>query len=279
MVSRGGAFGWGVAVLVLAGLVATGCGGGGKSTGSNTPQSSTPANFDFGSNDPLKATAFGDSITAGELGGVGLSVRGFRSVTNNVLTSNNYPNNLQSMLRGLDPNWRVVNRGLGGEVTRLGAQRIPGVLAVDRPGFILIMEGTNDATLEIDPKSIVGNLDSMVSRAMESHTIPILATIPPNFRNDPGAQSIIDETNPMIRTLARTRGIVLAEIFDNMNDRSLFGTPERGINDPLHPNERGYVRMASIWFEAMQRAIPPPATAGPSGPIGAQPPAAQTKRR
>ncbi len=204
----------------------------------------------------------------GELGDPGLTRRGLglRSVTSRLATSNNYPNNLQNMLRGLDPGWRVINRGVSGETTAGGRARLPGVLAADRPGFVLIMEGTNDASREIDSASIVGNLDSMVSRAQENHTVPVLGTIPPNFRNDPGAQAIIDEANTMIRTLARNRGVVLAEIFDGMNDRSLFGTPDRGIDDPLHPNEQGYVRMAGIWFEAMQRAFPGPATAGPAGP-------------
>jgi lysophospholipase L1-like esterase len=268
-------------VLALAVLAAAGCGGGGsRSTGSSTPTATTPANFDFGSNNPLRATAFGDSITQGELGSPGLTRRGLNlgSVTSRLVTSNNYPNNLQNMLRGLDPNWRVINRGVGGETTARGRARLPGVLGADRPGFVLIMEGTNDATDGFDPASIVGNLDSMVSRAQENHTVPILATIPPNFRNDPGARAIIDESNVKIRTLARNRGVVLAEIFDNMNDRSLFGTPDRGINDPLHPNEQGYVRMAGIWFEAMQRAFPAPATAGPVQPVGAATPSLSKRR-
>jgi lysophospholipase L1-like esterase len=279
MASTGGARRPSAVALALVLLAVAGCGGGGsKSTGSGTPSSATPANFDFGSNSPLKATAFGDSITQGELGSPGLSRRGINlgSVTSRLLTSNNYPNNLQNMLRGLNPEWRVVNRGLGGETTARGRARLPGVLGVDRPGFVLIMEGTNDATDGFDPDSIVGNLDAMVSQALENHTIPILGTIPPNFRNDPGAQAIIDESNPKIRNLARTRGIVLAEIFDNMNDRSLFGTPDRGINDPLHPNEQGYVRMAAIWFDAMQRAFPAPVTAGPIPPVASP---TQVKRR
>lgn len=42
----------------------------------------------------------------------------------------------------------------------------------------------------------------------------------------------------MIRTLARTRSVVLAAIFDGMNDPNLLGVPEADL-DPLHPNERG----------------------------------------
>jgi lysophospholipase L1-like esterase len=65
---------------------------------------------------------------------------------------------------------------------------------------------------------------------------------------------VIDRTNPLIRGLASVEGIVLAEIFDGMNDRSLFGlAPDR---DPLHPNEKGYAVMANIWFNALKQAIP-----------------------
>jgi len=250
-------------------MAAAGCAGGGGSGGQvTTPSPDTsqqpPAAFDFGPNNPFRADAFGDSITRGVLGDVdGVDV----------VTGNNYPNNLQLGLRTLDGRWRVVNRGLSGEQTSSGRSRIRGVLAIDRPGFVLIMEGTNDATDQESPTTIVANLESMVTQAQANHTIPVIGTIPPNFRNAPVAQSIIKQSNEMIRNLARSRNVVLAEIFDGMNDRSLFGAPERGIPDPLHPNERGYVRMASIWFAAMQKAIPAPPAPAPTIPAPSPTPA------
>jgi lysophospholipase L1-like esterase len=132
--------------------------------------------------------------------------------------------------------------------------RISDVLGADRPGFILIMEGTNNASHCDDAAFIVGRLQTMVERAKATRTIPILGTIPPNFRNDPCAQDGIFMANGLIRTLAAAEGIVLAEIFDGMNDRSLFGlSPDR---DPLHPNEHGYQVMANIWLSALKKAIP-----------------------
>jgi lysophospholipase L1-like esterase len=264
MFQPGGAF-------LLAGvlLVVTACGGGGggrvagpSTDGTQQPTSSpTPSSFDFGSNSPLRVTAFGDSITRGVLGEVD---------GQDVVTSNNYPNNLQVALRTLNPQYRVINRGLSAEVTNDGRQRIRGVLARDKPGFILIMEGTNDASREDDPAFIVANLESMVTNAQGNHTIPVIGTIPPNFRHHAAAQSIVRVANQLIRTMATTRKVVLAEIFDGMNDRSLFGSPERGIEDPLHPNERGYARMAGIWFTAVQQAIPPPPA--PPAPAPGTPP-------
>ena len=224
-----------------------GCGHSSDSTG---PSSNT-AQVDFGSNNPRTVSAFGDSITFGTLEE---RKRGF-----GLDTANNYPNNLQKLLQKLDPAWRVINRGVGGEGVQDGAARITGVLSSDHPGFILIMEGTNNASRCDDPSFIVNNLETMVDRAKANKTVPLLGTIPPNFRSPTCAQDVIDQANVMIRGLASSEGIVLAEIFEGMNDRSLFGLgPDR---DPLHPNEQGYAVMANIWYNALKQAIPGGGTA------------------
>lgn len=245
-----------VGLAFLIQLALAGCGGG-SATGSQSG-SGTPSNFDLGSNDPLLVVAFGDSITAGFLEG-------------GRITSNNYPNNLQAMLRGLDAGWRVNNRGVGGERVQDGAERLPGVLGTGHPGFVLIMEGTNNAGDLDDPAFIVSNLEIMVRQAQVNRSIPVLGTIPPNFRTFSDAahvQADIDLSNALIHRMAAANRVVLAEIFDGMNDPSLFGSPG---GDPHHPNERGYGVMAGIWFDAMQRAIPaaapsPPSTGGSSPP-------------
>jgi acyl-CoA thioesterase-1 len=165
---------------------------------------------------------------------------------------------LQGLLQRLDPAWRVTNRGRGGELVQDGASRISDVLRSDRPGFVLIMEGTNNASRCDDPAVIAGALRTMVERAKANQTVPLLGTIPPNFRNDPCAHDVIDSANGLIRGLASAEGIVLADIFNGMNDRNLFGlAPDR---DPLHPNEQGYRVMANIWLNALRQAIPGGAT-------------------
>lgn len=234
-----------LALAVLAVLAAEGCGGG--SSSSTASASSTPADFDFGDNNPRKVTAFGDSITLGVL-----ELR--RRDLNLIRTGNNYPARLQALLRGLDPAWVVVNRGVGGEETGLGLARLPSILAIDKPGFVLIMEGTNDATDCLDVSTIVGNLQSMVRIAKAHGSIPVLGTVPPNFRNDPCAQDVVAEVNALLPGVAAAENVVLADVFGGLNDRSLFGlAPTR---DPLHPNERGYAVMADIWYRAMLQVIP-----------------------
>jgi lysophospholipase L1-like esterase len=231
------------ACLGVALLAAAGCGGG---SSSSTGSSQTPANFDFGGNSPTKATAFGDSITVGVLE---LKRRDLR-----LTTANNYPALLQGKLQGLDPAWRVINRGRSGEHTFEGVGRLPSVLASDKPGFVLLLEGSNDAEACLDSGVATNNLRNMVRIARTSQSIPIIGTIPPSFRNNPCADNVIDTVNSNIRGFASAENVMVAEIHDGMNHRELFGTaPGR---DPLHPNEAGYRVMADIWFQAMLQAIP-----------------------
>jgi acyl-CoA thioesterase I len=235
--------------LGIALLAAAGCGGGKSSSTSSSSQA--PSDFDFGSNDSKKVTAFGDSITEGVLE---LKRRDF-----GLTTANNYPALLQGKLQGLDPAWRVVNRGRGGEHTFEGVGRLPSTLASDKPGFVLILEGTNDAEACLDTNVAANNLRNMVRIARTNQSIPIIGTIPPSFRNNPCADDFINEINNSIRGFTSAENIVIAEIFNGMNQRELFGvSPGR---DPLHPNEQGYRVMADIWFQAMLQAIPGGATA------------------
>jgi lysophospholipase L1-like esterase len=229
--------------LGIALLAAAGCGG--KSSAASS-SSQTSGDFDFAHNDPRKVTAFGDSITLGELG---LKRRGVREVT-----SNNYPNILRGKLQSLDPAWRVINRGVGGEHTFQGAARLPGVLRSDKPGFVLIMEGANDAAQCLDGPAAVNNLRNMVDVAKANKSIPILGTVTPSFRNDDCARDIIDQINAGIHGFAAAEHVTVAEIFNGMNNRDLFGvTPD---SDPLHPNEQGYAVMADIWFQALLPVVP-----------------------
>ena len=137
----------------------------GGSSSSTSSSSQTPADFDFGDNNPRKVTAFGDSITRGVLE---LRRRDF-----GLSTSNNYPDLLQGKLRGLDPAWLVVNRGVGRRGDRGGrAPDCAGPSAVDKPGFVLIMEGTNDASRCWTLRHAANNLRGMVQIAKANNVDP-----------------------------------------------------------------------------------------------------------
>ena len=215
---------------------AAGCGGGSSSSTSPSTGSLTASHQQLKAK---KVTAFGDSITVGTLE--------LRRRDLGLATANNYPVLLQNKLRTFDASWVVVNRGLGGEETVEGAARLPGVLAVDQPGNVLIMEGTNDSRKCWSPEDAVQNLRTMVRTARQAGAVPFLATVPPTFTSAICRHEVVDAINAGIR--ANPEGAILVDMSTPLNSASLFG------EDHFHPNEQGYAVMAEVWFQAIQQAV------------------------
>lgn len=206
-----------LAVMALA----QGCGG--KTSSATSPSS----NHDSGRNNPSVYVAFGDSITFGIL-------------KDSRITSESYPAQLERRLRSVDSSAQVINRGVPGEHTSEGLARFDSVLVGERPGFILILEGTND----LDSSS-VSNLREMVRRAKANKTVPLVATIPRQWDELAFKNSLIEILNGRIAAMAAIEGVTLVDAFNALNSRDLFG------GDGLHPNEAGYAVLADAWFSGI----------------------------
>jgi acyl-CoA thioesterase I len=204
---------------------------------------------DFGPNDPRRLVTFGDSITDGFLGD-----------GSNRVSDRPYAAVLETLLSPRQPGVVVVNAGQGGEATDGGVARMPFVLAGELPGFVLIMEGTNDATFQaargrFDPGEIAANLRTMVQLVKANGSIPILGAIPPNFRPSgvqfaDGARAIIAAVNAMLPGVADQEGIRFVDVFGALNDPALFGPP-----DGLHPNQAGYDALGAAWQPAVDAGL------------------------
>jgi lysophospholipase L1-like esterase len=198
---------------------------------------------DFGANSPRTIVAFGDSITSG-VSGDGICANP------NCIADRPYPAVLQALLQTTHPGLVVLNRGKGGETTDDGLARLSSVLATDRPGFVLIMEGTNDATFQRDPDGIVANLRAMIRLVKASSAIPILGSIVPSFRDRDIPREITAQVNAQLPAVAAAEGARFVNTFGPMNDRDLYGPP-----DLLHPNQAGYDVLGAAWRLAVENAI------------------------
>lgn len=220
-----------VAALLSIGLLALvilgGCGGNGGRTTSPTP--TEPVNF--GENDPARVTAIGDSITEGTDGG-----------------GTPYPARLEGLLRGRNPRARVNNRGAGGQTTPGGLSTVSHALVADRPGFLLIMEGTNDVRTGMSLSEAAGNLREMVRRAKANFTVPILATVPPQIGESSRFQDATVALNGMIRQIATEERVTLADVF------AAFPDPSFLQSDGLHPTDKGNQAIAMVFDAALMRA-------------------------
>ncbi len=188
--------------------------------------------------------AFGDSITAG--------------IGDNKPVPSGYPPRLQTLLLNAGVNATVGNYGMPGEKTPDALSRIDSVLAMGKPGdVLLLMEGTNDVTRAISVETTIFDLDNMASRAEALGLSVIHATVIPRPSDDKkDADNVLtDQLNGHIRHLAGVRGRREADPNASfLTLPNLFGGFYSNASDDHvgHPNAAGYDVLAGIFFNVIQ---------------------------
>ena len=218
-----------VLVMLLIPTLFLGCNDGDSSSsgdsGTSNDASATPSatSPDFGNNDANVLVAIGDSITAGS-----------------TITGLTYPQRLSSILGKT-----VVNAGVGGALSSAAPGQARNALS-RKPGFLLMMFGTNDVFREISPDTVANNLASAIRMAKANKTVPLVATIPPNlksgFQND-----FVASINSRIRAMAANEGAILVHV------NAEFGNGSGLIQaDGFHPNDTGTQIIAFAFADALR---------------------------
>ena len=203
--------GLGLLVLALAG-----CNGGGDSA----------AAPDVGDNNPNVVVALGDSITAGVDGG-----------------GAPWPARLASLCGKT-----VINAGVGGEESGGALDRIGGLLAGAKPGYIIILTGANDAITGRSTDAAVANIHAMVLAAKANKTVPILATLLPMIGEHGIYNSAANRISAGVHDVASTEGVAVVDL------NAEFTDPENQlIADGLHPNDLGNQIIALAFNDALPR--------------------------
>jgi lysophospholipase L1-like esterase len=191
-----------------------------------------------------KFTAFGDSITAGTISMAPLVM---------LDGPETYPFKLEQMLLQRYPSQAivVVNRGFPGDDTRDGAQKLPGVLAADKPEVLLLLQGINN--LGAATATQVTALRSMITTAQGQGVQVIIATVMPalptwrqyNATTIPKIQAL----NIGIFGLAAQYGLGLP-----VDLYSIFqAEPQLIGKDGLHPTPEGQTRIAEAFRDEILR--------------------------
>jgi len=159
--------------------------------------------------------AFGDSLTAG----LGLPA------------SEAFPARLEARLHGEGVSVTIVNAGVSGDTTTDGLARLDWALA-DKPEFVILALGANDALRGIDPKIVRANLDAMIGKIQASGAkILLLGMLAPS---NWGAQYEHD-FDRIYPELAKAHNLPLYPFFLD----GVAMDPALNQPDGLHPNERG----------------------------------------
>jgi acyl-CoA thioesterase-1 len=159
--------------------------------------------------------AFGDSLTAG----YGLA------------PEQAFPVRLEAYLNGRGLSVTIQNAGVSGDTTAGGRSRLDWALA-DKPKFILVELGANDALRAIDPKETEANLEAILSE-LDSRGVKVLLAgmrAPPNLGRD-----YDDAFDQLYARLAAKHHALLYPFFLD----GVAGDASLNQADGLHPNPRG----------------------------------------
>lgn len=151
------------------------------------------------------------------------------------------------------------------------------------PDIILLHIGTNwvwDNPNDVsDVTDILDQIDAYEARAKKEVTV-ILAKIILTAGQEAGLDAATRTYNANVRAMAEKRvqagdNIVFADMQDGAGmiykvAAADSGPAEGDMADNLHPNRKGYDKMAAVWFEALEKVITPD-TQAPETTIDAKP--------
>jgi len=164
--------------------------------------------------------AFGDSITYGSGAG----------------PEESYPKVLAQLIGR-----HVVGAGVPGEITAKGVQRLPGVLDEVQPKILLLCLGGNDMLRKVEPVATESNLRTMVRMARDRGIAVVLIAVP--------KPALFGGNASFYQAIAREDDLHLESksLKDILYDNEFKA-------DPIHPNAKGYRRLAEAIAELLRKA-------------------------
>jgi len=164
--------------------------------------------------------AFGDSLTYGT----------------GAAESESYPAVLAQLIGR-----RVVRAGVPGEVTAQGLARIEQVIEAHRPALMIVCLGGNDMLRKVDEAQVKKNLGEII-RAIRSRGIAVVLVGVPK-------PALITSAPAFYSELAKEFGVpyegkVVTDVMYQLELKA----------DPIHPNAKGYRRMAEAIAELLKKA-------------------------
>ena len=163
--------------------------------------------------------AFGDSLTYGTGAEPGRS----------------YPEDLEALIGR-----KVVRSGVPGEVTGAGLKRLTPVLDAVRPDLVILCHGGNDILRRMDLRVTAENLKAMIGIIRGRGGDAVLVGVP--------APGLWLRTASFYGKVAEETGVPFLEgiLTEILSTRALKA-------DQIHPNGRGYARMASAVADFLVR--------------------------
>jgi acyl-CoA thioesterase-1 len=151
---------------------------------------------------------------------------------------------LQEKLAQGRPKVSVINASISGDTTSGGRSRLPALLALHRPGIVVLELGGNDALRGLPLAMTQANLKDMarMAKAAGAKVVIVGIAVPPNY-----GRKYADDFVAIFGTVARAEGaglvpFLLAGVADVPQAQEQFQA------DGIHPKAQAHPRMlANVW--------------------------------
>lgn len=182
---------------------------------------------------PITLLAFGDSLTAGK--------------DLDDPDTQSFPAQLERRLRERGHAVRVVNAGQSGDTTFDGLARLDFSLQ-EKPQVVLLNLGSNDTFQGKSLEDIERNLRELVRRSRASGAKVLLCAMKtfPNL-----GPFYADRYDGIFPRVAREEGAILVPF----PLEGVAGVPELNLSDGIHPNPRGYARVADNILPSVEKIL------------------------
>jgi len=210
----------------------------------------------------IKILTFGDSITSGAREGV-KETQTFTYYLGVLLNKDGFP-------------VEMINKGISGETTSGALDRIEHDVIKEKPRWVTIMYGTNDAFIDdyadetghwprIPIERYKNNLKAIIQELKANNIKPILMTPIPMGRfwgsevgiyKQKGINFKLKEFVEAVRDIAREENIPLVDHFNEwLNWEKRGKNIDTWMTDGIHPNPKGHRLMAAAIFKVLKREL------------------------
>jgi acyl-CoA thioesterase I len=135
----------------------------------------------------------------------------------------------------------VVRAGVPGEVTAQGLRRLPSVIDEYRPRLVIVCLGGNDMLRQIRDGEIEQNLRAMLTMLRQQGIATVLVGVP--------KPALVTSAPGFYADLAREFGVP----YEGKIVTGVLYTADMKA-DPIHPNAKGYRKMAEGLAELLKKA-------------------------
>ncbi len=160
------------------------------------------------------------------------------------------------------PGMKVVNRGIGGDVTRGVLFRLDEDVVALKPAAMVLCIGTNDLSCHAPTAGIMANISAIIDLARKPNPkLPIvLCTVPPreaaNAPTKPGAHK---DLNQRIAAYAKDKpDLVLLDLHAVLSGPDGAMAPEDFAKDRIHLAGPGYAKWAAALQPILTKLVPAP---------------------